>query len=174
MGSIETCIEFSLFSPVLVSNIISRYFESGVVIPRLVYQMGPMGPMNPDWNSNTVSTVSILLGFIIVLLVFIIVYLWVNQNKRQPVEDVAHVEQVSTDVDKVQVVLKLLNDNEKLIVQALLDHGGEMLQKDISYELELTRVQTHRTIQSLLEREIVSSEPHFNTNKISLNPWVRE
>jgi DNA-binding transcriptional regulator LsrR (DeoR family) len=47
-----------------------------------------------------------------------------------------------------------------------------MLQKDISNELEMTRVQTHRAIQSLIERDIVTSEDHFNTKKITLADWL--
>ena len=84
---------------------------------------------------------------------------------EEPVEE-------TIESGKIDVALRLLNDNERLIVQALIDHGGEMLQKDISYELELTRVQTHRTVQSLIEREIVTTTDHYNTKKITLAEWL--
>jgi uncharacterized membrane protein len=133
-----------------------------------VYQMGPM--MNPDQG---LKPLAYLLGIVIVLLLIIIFYLWFNQGKKQA--PIAEPEKhVTPDVDKVEVVLRLLNENERAIVQALIDHDGEMLQKDISYYLDLTRVQTHRAIQSLIEREIVSSEPHFNTNLVTLRPWLLE
>ena len=138
------------------------------MIQSLVQQMGPMGPHRDISGSSTTTT---LLWVIIILLVVIIVYLWYTGNRKneknaeKPVED-------SIDLDKIDVALRLFNDNEKLIVQALIDHGGEMLQKDISYELELTRVQTHRTVQNLIEREIVTTEDHYNTKKVTLAKWL--
>ena len=138
-----------------------------MMIQSLVQQMGPMGPHRDISGSNTTTT---LLWVIIILLVVIIVYLWYTGSRKQekpekPVEE-------PFETDKIDVALRLLNDNEKLIVQALIDHGGEMLQKDISYELELTRVQTHRTVQSLIEREIVTTTDHYNTKKVTLAEWL--
>jgi uncharacterized membrane protein len=134
--------------------------------------MGPMMPMEPN-NNNDIIT--FLLSVIIVLLLLIIIYLWYSQNKKPTsVKETAPETPEEVDVDKVEVVLKLLNDNEKRIFQAIIENGGEMLQKDISYELDLTRVQTHRAVQSLIERELVKTEPHFNTNKITINDWVTE
>ena len=135
-----------------------------------------MGQMMPhgDTSGNTA-----LLWIIIILLVIIIVYLWFTGNRRQPIKATSVQETPATqtrdiETDKIQVALRLLNDHEKQIVQVLIDHGGEMLQKDISNELNLTRVQTHRAIQSLIERDIVSAEDHFNTKKITLRDWLTQ
>ena len=140
-----------------------------MVIQSLIQQMGPMGPHGDSSGSNATTT---LLWVIIILLVVIIVYLWYSGNRKhvETVEETFEEEIVETD--KIEVALRLLNDNEKRIVQALIDNGGEMLQKDISYELELTRVQTHRTVQSLIEREIVTTEDHYNTKKVTLADWL--
>jgi uncharacterized membrane protein len=75
-------------------------------------------------------------------------------------------------MDKIDVALKLLNPQEKQVVQALIEKGGEMLQKDIHYELDMTRVQAHRTVQSLTQRELVTVEDHFNTKKVILADWL--
>jgi uncharacterized membrane protein len=144
-----------------------------MMIKSLIQQMGPMGPHGDSSVSTSTTT---LLWVIIILLVVIIVYLWYTGNRKhtetpeETVEDTPEAENIETD--KITVALRLLNDNEKLIVQALIGHGGEMLQKDISYELELTRVQTHRTVQSLIEREIVTTEDHYNTKKVTLAKWL--
>jgi uncharacterized membrane protein len=136
-------------------------------------QVQQMGPMGPHGNGSTSGTVSALLLVIIILLLVIIVYLWYNnrrKDRQRAEEQAAEIEPIESD--KIEVALRLLNDNEKIIVQALLDHGGEMLQKDISYELELTRVQTHRAVQSLMERGIVITEDHYNTKKVTLAQWL--
>ena len=49
-----------------------------------------------------------------------------------------------------------------------------MLQKNISYELKLNRVKTHRVLVGLIERGIVGAEKHFNKNMITLAEWLRE
>ena len=48
-----------------------------------------------------------------------------------------------------------------------------MLQKDISYELKLSRVKTHRVLVGLIERGVVKAEKHFNTNMITFSDWLR-
>ena len=131
-----------------------------------VEQMVPMMPH--DTGANTT-----LLWVIIFLLVVIILYLWYNGSRKtseKAVEEEPSPEPLESE--KIDVALRLLNDHERLVVQALLDHGGDMLQKDISYELGLTRVQTHRTVQSLIDREIVTTQDHYNTKKVTLAKWL--
>ncbi|MCW4012066.1 MAG: hypothetical protein NWF07_03640 [Candidatus Bathyarchaeota archaeon] len=136
-----------------------------------VNQMGPMHPYTDSW---IIDIIPILLGLIIVLLVLIIVYLWINQNNDRKPEKIVETETVfeNGSLDKIDVAIRLLTDNEKVIVQALIDNGGDMLQKDISTELGLSRVQTHRSIQSLIERDMVTAVDYFNTKKITLSKWL--
>ena len=49
-----------------------------------------------------------------------------------------------------------------------------MLQKDISIDLGFNRVKTHRVVQSLVKRGLVTAEEHFNTNNVTLVDWLRE
>ena len=139
-----------------------------------MYNIEQMGPMHPYTDSWIIEIIPILLGFVIVLLVFIIVYLWINQNKDRNPEKINETESKfeAGNLDKIDVAIRLLNDNEKMIVQALIDNGGEMLQKDISTEQGLSRVQTHRSIQSLIERDMVTTEDYFNTKKVTLSNWL--
>ena len=102
------------------------------------------------------------------MLIIIIVYFWYigdGKNKENTEKPETKTETELFESNKIEVALRLLNENEKLVVQSLIDHGGEMLQKDISYELDITRVQTHRILQSLINREIVTTEYHYNTKK---------
>lgn len=127
-------------------------------------QMNPNGPMGSRYGTGTT-----LLWVIIGLLVIIIVYLWYS-NRRRDAPVVAPVE--SVDVEKIEVAMRLLNPNERLVVESLLSHDGEMLQKDIHYELDLTRVQAHRIVQTLVQRDIVSVQDHYNTKKIIIAEWL--
>lgn len=134
------------------------------MIAEMVDQMGQMNPMGPRGGTDTT-----LLWVIIALLVIIIGYLWYsNRGKESP--DVPSVG--SLDVDKIEVAMRLLSPNERLVVEFLMSHDGEMLQKDISFELDFTRVQAHRVVQSLAQRDIVSVEDHYNTKKIIIADWL--
>ena len=76
--------------------------------------------------------------------------------------------------DKLGVALRLLDENERMVVEALAAEGGTMLQKDISYSLGFSRVKTHRVVQGLVKRGLVTVEEHYNTKKVTLVDWLRE
>ena len=131
----------------------------------LVSQMMPMGPMG--------SQNSVLLWVIIGLLTLIIAYLWFNGRNRVlgeliPDEPVHY----AIETDKIDVAMKLLSPNERMVVEALLGNDGEMLQKDLHYDLDLSRVQAHRIVQALTQRDIVTVEDHYNTKKVRLAEWL--
>ena len=131
----------------------------------LVSQMMPMGPMS--------SQDSTLLWVIIGLLTVIIGYLWYSGRGQAlaglvPDEPVHHV----VETDKIDVAMKLLSPNERMVVEALIGNDGEMLQKDLHYDLDLSRVQAHRIVQSLTQRDIVTVEDHYNTKKVRLAKWL--
>jgi DNA-binding MarR family transcriptional regulator len=149
-----------------IKNRRTQYVYDDIMINALVNQMGPMHPNGPMWSRSSTST--IWLWIIIGLLVIIIVYLWYKDRRRE-VPDLAPVE--SLDVENIDVAMRLLNPNEKLVVEYLINNDGEMLQKDIHYELDLTRVQAHRVVQGLVQKNIVTVEDHYNTKKILLAEW---
>ena len=132
-----------------------------------VDQMGMMDSMDPMGSRYSASTT--LLWVIITLLVVLIVYQWYINTKKME-QNVPESE--SFDMDKMEIAMRLLNPNEKLVVEFLLGHGGEMLQKDIHYELDLTRVQAHRVVQALAQKGLVSVESHFITKKIVIADWL--
>ena len=48
-----------------------------------------------------------------------------------------------------------------------------MLQKYASHELGFTRVKTHRVMDSLLRRGVVTAEKYYNTNRIQIADWLK-
>ena len=74
----------------------------------------------------------------------------------------------------LEIALRLLEPDEKRVVEAIVAAGGTMLQKDISFELGFSRVKTHRVMVKLLRRGVVTAEKHHNTNRIELADWIKE
>jgi uncharacterized membrane protein len=137
---------------------------------------GMMGPMNGGGGYQALFIVVIL------LLIAVIVLLFLRQRPMQPetlgpeaeAEVKADEPSEAGSEDKLEVALRLLDENERRVVEALVAKGGSMLQKDISYELGFSRVKAHRVVQSLVKRGLVTTEEHFNTNRVALVDWLRE
>ncbi len=68
--------------------------------------------------------------------------------------------------------MRVLNDDERKVIETLVAEGGTMLQKDIRWKTGLSRVKTHRILFRLAKRGIVSAEKYYNTNKIVLADWL--
>jgi hypothetical protein len=74
----------------------------------------------------------------------------------------------------IEIALRLMEPDEKRVVEALVAAGGSMLQKDISRELGTSRVKTHRVLVRLIRRGVVTAEKHFNTNRIEIADWLAQ
>jgi uncharacterized membrane protein len=72
----------------------------------------------------------------------------------------------------MEIALRLLEPDERRVVETILDEGGTMLQKDISHELGFSRVKTHRVLKRLIKRGVVEAQEYYNTNKITLTDWL--
>ena len=81
-------------------------------------------------------------------------------------------ETEAVDKARVEAALQVLGGDERKVVQALMDHGGRMLQREISWETGFSRVKTHRVLLRLLRRDLVSAEKYYNTNRITLVDWL--
>jgi hypothetical protein len=73
---------------------------------------------------------------------------------------------------RIEVALRLLEADERQVVDTLIKAGGSLLQKEISWETKFSRVKTHRVLVRLIRRGVVTSEKYFNTNKITLAEWL--
>ena len=135
----------------------------------LMSQVGQMMPMDMMGGSQESTLLWVIIGF----LTIIIVYLWYTGRGHVLIEAVSDepVHQ-GIETDKIEVAMKLLSPNERMVVEALLDNDGELLQKDLHYDLDLSRVQAHRIVQALTQRDIVTVEDHYNTKKVRLAEWL--
>ena len=141
----------------------------------------PVCQYGPPSNRGSGSVILILATVIIVLaLIAMFILLFPRLKNVKPSKsiepEVKRIEKADEDdggVDPLEITLRLLNDEEKRVVKALDEAGGSMLQKDISYDLGLSRVKAHRTIAKLIEMDVVTAEKYFNTNRITLADWLR-
>ncbi len=93
---------------------------------------------------------------------------------EKPREKPSSVPTVEKGEFALDAVLRVLNDDEKKVIETLVAEDGTMLQKDIRWKSGLSRVKTHRILFRLAKRGIVSAEKHYNTNKITLADWLIE
>jgi uncharacterized membrane protein len=77
-------------------------------------------------------------------------------------------------IKAVDVAMRLLEPDEKRVMEAMIDAGGSMLQKDISHETGFSRVKTHRVLVRLIRRGVVTAEKYYNTNRIEIADWLNE
>ena len=150
------------------------------LVQSAVSQMGPMGGhMNqPDYTLVIVATVSIaIIAFSVILLLFPRLQGLASTESIRPAiegDEPGGDDGNASRGRAVEVAMRLLEPDEKGVVEALVAAGGSMLQKDISHELEFSRVKTHRVLVRLLKRGVVTAEKHYNTNRIELVDWLRE
>jgi hypothetical protein len=81
---------------------------------------------------------------------------------------------VTTQESPIDVALRLLESDERNVVETLVNEGGSMLQKEISWKTGYSRVKTHRVLVRLIRRGVVTSDKYYNTNKITLSNWLLE
>lgn len=71
-------------------------------------------------------------------------------------------------------ILKLLNPNEKLVVESIIKRGGSILQSEISRMDNMTKLKAHRAIKELGSKNLIIIEPHGKTNRIILKDDIKK
>ena len=66
------------------------------------------------------------------------------------------------------LVLRLLTGDERTMFRAVVDNGGEALQKDLIVKLKWSDAKVSRVIDRLIEKGVVSKERHGSTNKVKV------
>ncbi len=95
-------------------------------------------------------------------------------SDEKPEQKPSFVPTVQKGESALGAVLRVLNDDERKVIETLVAEGGTMLQKDIRWKTGLSRVKTHRILFRLAKRGIVSAEKYYNTNRITLADWLTE
>lgn len=138
-------------------------------------------PLRPEDRIIQVPLSGVLLVVSLMLFVFYFVYSFIEQDflkKLSILSNIATEHQSPTDSKNIQspdaTFLKLLNSHEKKIIDALIDHRGEILQSEISRMQDMGKVKAHRYLQKLANMGIVSIQRHGNTNKIILSEDIKK
>ena len=71
-------------------------------------------------------------------------------------------------------ILKLLNPNEKKVVEKIIENDGSALQSEISRMEGMTKLKTHRAVKELERKGIVTLKQYGKTNKILLTKDIEE
>jgi uncharacterized membrane protein len=93
-------------------------------------------------------------------------------GEGKPKIEPSSVPMVEKGESALDAVLRVLNEDERKVIEILVDEGGTMLQKDIRWKTGLSRVKTHRILFRLAKRGIVSAEKYYNTNRVTLAEWL--
>lgn len=86
-------------------------------------------------------------------------------------QPVPPVQQVPSPTS-MEAVLKVLKEDEQRVLQAVQSAGGTCLQKDITRQTGLSKLQTHRVVTRLQERGLVRTERVGRTNRVFLAEWL--
>lgn len=70
--------------------------------------------------------------------------------------------------EKYELVLPLLKSDEKKVLVALKEAGGEMLQNKLVLKLNLSKVKVTRLLSSLQTKNLIIKERNGLTNNIKL------
>ena len=66
------------------------------------------------------------------------------------------------------LVLRLLTGDERTMFKAIMDSGGEALQKDLILKTKMSNAKVSRVLDRLEQKGIVSKDRHGATNKIRI------
>ncbi|UCF58391.1 MAG: hypothetical protein JSV15_04765 [Candidatus Bathyarchaeota archaeon] len=93
-------------------------------------------------------------------------------REGKPKIEASSVPMVEKGESALNAVLRVLNEDERKVIEILVAEGGTMLQKDIRWKTGLSRVKIHRILFRSAKRGIVSAEKYYNTNRITLADWL--
>jgi len=71
-------------------------------------------------------------------------------------------------VEENYLVLRLLTGDERTMFKAIMDTGGEALQKDLMQRTSMSNAKVSRVLEKLEQKGVVSKERHGSTNKVRI------
>jgi len=66
------------------------------------------------------------------------------------------------------LVLRLLSGDERTMYKAIMDSGGEALQKDLIVGTKMSNAKVSRVLDRLLAKDVITKERHGATNKVRI------
>lgn len=145
----------------------------------VLYQMPPRGTMGHGMNSllDLIPIVIVSITFVTMVLGYYLIFPEISQKSQEPQKSVEKASQPTVteeQVSSLNTVLKVLREDERKVVETIMNAGGNMLQKDIARVTGFSRVKTHRVLYRLSRRGVVTAEKYYNTYQISLADWLRQ
>ncbi len=71
-------------------------------------------------------------------------------------------------VDERRLVLRLLTGDERAMFRAIVESGGEALQKDLIVKTKMSDAKVSRVLDKLVEKGVISKVRHGVTNKVKV------
>jgi len=138
----------------------------------------PQGMMGGMMNMG-IHMFNVFIPFWIFLIIFFLIIIGLIYNSsRETITKSGGIRVNESNIihksmdDEEPDIFKVLRDDERKVVELLIRNGGKMLQKDLRWELGMNRVQIHRVIERLEDRNIVYRKPVGNTNEVILVDWI--
>jgi hypothetical protein len=72
------------------------------------------------------------------------------------------------DTEEGELILRLLTGDERVMFKAILDSGGVALQKDLIVKTKMSDAKVSRTIDRLVEKDLIVKERYGVTNRVSI------
>lgn len=115
----------------------------------------PVEPQNGDSEGGMVSDTVVALLFILAALFAISYYLWFKNKKKS--------------VGNVKRVFSVLKDDERKVIDVILQKGEKCKQRDIVHLTDYSKAKVSRIMTELEDRGIISRVRVGRTNRITLN-----
>lgn len=68
------------------------------------------------------------------------------------------------------LILRLLTGDERTMFKAVVDSGGEALQKDLIVRTKMSNAKVSRLLDKLEQKSVITKDRHGATNKIRIKP----
>ena len=74
--------------------------------------------------------------------------------------------------NNTDIIMKLLDSNEKYVVKKLLEENGKVHQTELNYLPNMTKVKTHRILKKLEQRGVIKKEKLGKINMVRLEDSI--
>ena len=90
------------------------------------------------------------------------------ENTPMPEVETVQTRSIVNAADDRILVLRLLSGDERTLFRAIVESGGEALQKDLIIQTRMSDAKVSRTLDKLVEKGVVSKSRHGMTNKVRI------
>lgn len=78
------------------------------------------------------------------------------------------------EINNKNIILRLLNSDEREVLEKLIEGRGTVLQSEISRTEGMTKLKAHRAVKDLERKGMIKTESHGKTNRIFLTKDIKD